>query len=99
MYLLFKKVSITFILSILIGVTTGHAQQAGTISGTVINASNEQPLSGVNVGVVGTSKGAVTKDNGVFLITNISYGNKTLWVLKTSAVTYHFHPKVHLLLP
>ncbi|WP_242916231.1 SusC/RagA family TonB-linked outer membrane protein [Pontibacter liquoris] len=42
--------------------------QAGTVTGTVISASDKSPLPGVSVGVKGTTRGTVTDANGKFSV-------------------------------
>jgi TonB-linked SusC/RagA family outer membrane protein len=49
-----------------------HAQ--GTVSGTVVDATNRQPLSGASVSVVGTTRGAVTGANGQYSIGGVPAG-------------------------
>ena len=40
--------------------------QGGTISGTVVDAANQQPLQDAQVSVVGTQRGAATDQRGRF---------------------------------
>ena len=54
------------------------AAQKGNIEGSVRDASNGQPLPGVNVLVKGTYKGAATDLNGKFKITGLSPGDYDL---------------------
>ena len=48
--------------------------QSGKISGTVIDASTNEPLIGANVLLEGTNIGAATNIDGIFVILNISPG-------------------------
>lgn len=51
------------------------AQQTGTVSGTVTNQAG-QPLSGVQVQVVGTQQGAMTGIDGRFTLSNVQAGER-----------------------
>ena len=51
-----------------------HAQGTGTIKGRIIDKSTKQPLGFANVVIVGTSKGAMSLDNGEFTITGVPVG-------------------------
>ncbi|MEO8192394.1 MAG: TonB-dependent receptor [Gemmatimonadales bacterium] len=50
----------------------------GTITGQVIDSATRQPLAGVNVVVVGTRLGTVTRDDGTFTITGVPAGSQTV---------------------
>jgi TonB-dependent starch-binding outer membrane protein SusC len=52
--------------------------QGGTISGTVVDASNQQPLQDAQVSVVGTQRGAATDQRGRFTITGVPAGTVTV---------------------
>jgi hypothetical protein len=52
-----------------------QSQPKGTIEGTVQNAATQTPLPGVNVMVLNTTLGAVSDENGKFIIKNIPVGN------------------------
>ncbi|MCU0342852.1 MAG: TonB-dependent receptor [Ignavibacterium sp.] len=52
-----------------------YSQNTGNLSGTVKDASNGDPLPGVNVILKGTYYGAATDINGKFKISNISIGS------------------------
>jgi len=51
-----------------------HAQDAGTISGRVTAASNQRPLAGVQVAVVGTQRRTVTNASGEYQIIGVPAG-------------------------
>ncbi|NIT55407.1 MAG: TonB-dependent receptor, partial [Aliifodinibius sp.] len=59
--------------------------QTGQLEGTIINAEENSPLPGINVGVAGTTLGAATDTDGKFIIENIPVGSHTI---KISAVGY-----------
>ena len=57
----------------------GQAQQtSATVSGTVTARETSTPLSGVNVVIVGTGRGAVTGENGRYTITGVNPGTVTV---------------------
>jgi TonB-dependent starch-binding outer membrane protein SusC len=55
------------------------AQDAtGTIRGRVVDAASQQPLSSVNVVIVGTTRGAVSQNDGSYLLVNVTPGTQTV---------------------
>ena len=52
--------------------------QGGTISGTVVDAANQQPLQDAQVSVVGTQRGAATDQRGRFTIPGVPAGSYTV---------------------
>ncbi len=54
--------------------SVGRAQQAGSVSGTVVDAATQQPLSDVQVTVVGASRGTLSNEQGRFLIPGVPAG-------------------------
>lgn len=61
---------------------------AGTIKGTVTDAKNNSPLSGVVIAVTGSGRGAVTDFDGKFEITDIPAGTYEVVISYTSYNTY-----------
>ncbi len=61
-----KKVSFFFALLCLLFTTAAYSQQS--ISGTVIDNSNNQPVAGANVSVPGTTTGTITDFAGKFTL-------------------------------
>lgn len=57
-----------------------HAQ-TGTITGQVTDAASERPIGSVQVHVVGTGLGTVTRDNGRYIILNVPAGTHTVRAL------------------
>ncbi|NIP60317.1 MAG: TonB-dependent receptor [Gemmatimonadetes bacterium] len=55
-----------------------HAQQTGTVTGTVVNAQTQQPMAQAQVYMVGTGLGALTNQQGRFVILNVPAGSYTL---------------------
>lgn len=56
------------------------AQQTGSITGTVVDATNQQPLSGAQISVEGTQRGALSDARGRFLILRVPTGPQTVRV-------------------
>ena len=59
--------------------TSQEAGSTGTVSGTVTNEQGA-PLAGVQVTVEGTGLGAVSQDNGRYVITHVPVGARTIRV-------------------
>jgi len=74
------------VLFILISFTT--FAQNGSIDGTVLDASNAEPIIGANVYIQGTTVGASTDIDGKFVINNIKPGTYNIVV---SFITYKTH--------
>jgi TonB-dependent SusC/RagA subfamily outer membrane receptor len=56
------------------------AQQTGSVTGTVVDATNRQPLSGAQVSIEGTQRGALSDARGRFLILQVPAGAQTVRV-------------------
>lgn len=54
------------------------AQDAGTVTGGVTDAASQRTLGSVQVHLVGTGLGTLTRDNGRFIILNVPAGTYTL---------------------
>lgn len=54
------------------------SQSAGTITGTVVDASTMRPVNGAQVTVVGTGRGTLSDARGGFLLTNVPAGSHTV---------------------
>jgi TonB-linked SusC/RagA family outer membrane protein len=52
----------------------GAQASTGTISGRVVDSTSQQPLSNVTVAVPGTQLGALTRNDGGFILTNVPVG-------------------------
>ncbi|HEY0811167.1 MAG TPA: TonB-dependent receptor, partial [Longimicrobiales bacterium] len=59
--------------------------QSGTITGTVTATDTNTPIPGVNVFVVGTSRGAVTGADGRYVITGVSPGSR---IVRAASIGY-----------
>jgi TonB-linked SusC/RagA family outer membrane protein len=52
----------------------GAAQNGGTVAGQVTDATTQEPLSGVQITVAGTTRSTLTNDDGRYLLTNVPTG-------------------------
>src|SRR5438093_2276194 len=68
--------------ALLIGAWSAQAQEAGTIAGRVVDASSNAPVPTAQIQVVGSTRGAVTGDDGRFRIAGIAAGEYQLRVLR-----------------
>ena len=64
------------------------AQNTGTISGRVTDSTTQQPLSGVQLQVVGTDRRTLTADDGNFLLSDVPAG---VHQLRASRIGYGLH--------
>jgi TonB-linked SusC/RagA family outer membrane protein len=66
-----------------VGITaTAHAQDGGTVTGRVIDASTTAPVLSAQVQIVGTGRGGTTADDGRFRIANVRPGTYLVRVLR-----------------
>lgn len=65
-------------------------QQAGNLSGVVIDASTKEPLPGVNIILKGTYHGAASDINGAFRIDNIPAGKYNIDVSLIGYKTFQY---------
>ncbi len=54
----------------------GAQEPTGTITGEVVDSASRQPLAGVSVVVEGTTRGAITRNDGTFTITGVPAGTQ-----------------------
>ena len=74
-----KKILCTLTLALFFAAANiASAQNTGTITGTVIDRSNNETLLGASVIIDGTSRGASTNMEGSFTIRNVQPGEHTL---------------------
>ncbi|HEX7051785.1 MAG TPA: SusC/RagA family TonB-linked outer membrane protein [Longimicrobiales bacterium] len=60
--------------------TAVSAQQTGAVTGSVVDRETGQPVTGAQVMVTGTQRGALTDDQGRFLVPEVPVGQATLRV-------------------
>ncbi len=64
----------------LLGLASLYGQEAGKLTGKIVDAAKNEPLIGVNILLKGTYYGAATDINGRFTIPNITPGNYTVTI-------------------
>src|SRR5690554_5961635 len=89
---MFKKLQITFLLSVFL--TCGALAQSGTVTGVVTDASNGEPLIGTTVQLVELNRGDATDIDGRYEISNIPAGTYTLQVTYVGFATYETEVEV-----
>ena len=87
---------VTFLPSVLalglaLGFSSLAAQATGTVTGQVTNAATGQPISEVQMVVVGTNIGSLTNESGRFLITRVPAGQREI-----RAVILGYSQQVHV---
>jgi TonB-linked SusC/RagA family outer membrane protein len=65
---------------LLLAVAPAAAQNTGTVTGRVTNATNMQPLAGAQVQIVGTTRGGLSNAEGSFLLLAVPAGTHTVRV-------------------
>ncbi|MBC8484909.1 MAG: carboxypeptidase-like regulatory domain-containing protein, partial [Bacteroidetes bacterium] len=65
-------------MSLILMSSISYSQTTGSIGGTVVDALDKSPLPGATIKIEGSNQGAVTNDNGEFVILNIDVGTYTL---------------------
>ena len=58
--------------------SVARAQATGTIRGTVTDSASRRGVPGVQVTIAGTTRGAVTNDNGAYSLTAVPAGAVTI---------------------
>ena len=72
------RLTLLSVVLVFMGAVTAAAQQTGTVTGQVSDASTGQPLTGVQMQVAGTNIGGLTDQNGRYLITRVPTGEQTI---------------------
>lgn len=83
--------AVNIIMAILLvsnGFTLAQKSLGGLVNGRVTNQIGE-PLPSVNVGIVGTSKGATTDSNGEFEVNGLKYGTYNIGATSIGYETYY----------
>lgn len=65
-----KKFLLVFVLFFTVGLSGAYAQTR-TLTGKVVNAGDKTPVIGATVIIEGTSSGAITDNDGMFMIANV----------------------------
>lgn len=83
--------SLVSFLTLIVACSATAVAQAptGTVNGTVRRAGSDAPLAGVQVSIVGTRLGSVTKDDGSYVINGVPAGAQ-----RVSARLIGFAPKI-----
>jgi TonB-linked SusC/RagA family outer membrane protein len=55
-----------------------NAQQTGTVTGTVTDSAGRTPVPGAQITIVGTSRGAITNEQGQYTLRAVPTGNATV---------------------
>ncbi len=53
---------------------SSHLHAQGTVTGRVVDSASRQPLTGVSLRLVGTQRGASTREDGTFTLANVPAG-------------------------
>src|ERR1700674_3108838 len=69
--LLFKLLTLSLFVLVLVHPKISYSQTTGSIGGTVFDAKDNSPLAGATVKIEGTNIGAQTDANGEFTILNL----------------------------
>lgn len=74
-----KKCSLLFLITILLLLNTRiFSQTTGSIGGKVIDTKDNSPLVGATLKIVGSNRGAITDEEGNYLILNVEVGTYTV---------------------
>ncbi|HEY5533753.1 MAG TPA: TonB-dependent receptor [Ignavibacteria bacterium] len=73
-YTLSKVISLFIFVLLFFCSTEIFAQSTGSIGGLIVDAKDNSPLAGATVKIVGTNQGAITNDNGDYVILNVDVG-------------------------
>ncbi|MCY4399115.1 MAG: TonB-dependent receptor [Gemmatimonadetes bacterium] len=66
------------LLAVMLAMPAPVSGQEGTVTGTVTDAASQRPVGSVQVFLVGTGLGTLSRDNGRFVILNVPAGDYTL---------------------
>lgn len=74
-----RSTLLTLVLAFCVGFATeAKAQETGTVTGQVTDAATGQPLTGVQIQVVGTNLGGLSDQSGRYLINRVPVGQHTV---------------------
>ena len=72
------RLTLLSVVLVFLGAASAWAQNSGTVTGQVTDASTGQPLSGVQMQVAGTNIGGLTDQNGRYLLTRVPTGEQSI---------------------
>lgn len=72
------RLTLLSVVLVLAGAAVADAQQTGTVTGRVTDATTGGPLVGVQMQIAGTNIGGLTDQNGRYLITRVPPGQQTI---------------------
>ena len=75
---IFKILSLLLFALLYFTPINSFSQTTGSIGGRVVDASDNSPLPGASIKIEGSNQGAITNDNGEFVILNLDVGTYTL---------------------
>ena len=73
-----RRILLALVAGLLVAPQLGAQDASGTIRGRVLDAGSQQPLSSVNVVLVGTTRGAVSQADGSYLLINVPAGPQSV---------------------
>jgi TonB-linked SusC/RagA family outer membrane protein len=73
---------LVLVAAVLLPLRTAHAQGTGTLRGTVVDSTTQQPVGGAQVQLVGTNRVTFTDASGGYRFTGVSAGSATVRVQK-----------------
>ena len=74
-------------LSLLCAASLGAQGSTGTITGRVIDSASRQPLAAVSLRIVGTQRGAMTREDGSFTLPVVPTGAQRVRAPRTYVVS------------
>ena len=77
-----RRLTSPLLVALLWAAQAGAQDATGTIRGRVLDAPSQQPLASVNVVVEGTNLGALTRDDGNFVVTGVPAGARRVRVTR-----------------
>ena len=75
---IFKILSLLLFALLYFTPINSFSQTTGSIGGRVVDASDNSPLPGASLKIEGSNQGAITNDNGEFVILNVDVGTYTV---------------------
>ena len=73
-----RIISLALLGGLLFGGRLGAQGSTGTITGRVVDSASNQPIANVNIVIMGGQRGALSRDDGGFTLTNVAVGTYTV---------------------